>query len=277
MFAPSMPGFNSPQNPSLGGGLSGGGLSPYGGLSQMGGMDPTGALPGIDPTGLSGLAPGVNQMMSLEQSQAQMCGMMVQMMMLIEDLMMAQIGQNGASGLGGDGSGDGDGVSEGGGSPGGDAGSVGSTGSASPTSAIVSPTASDIQKKVSSFAQAQEGKPYVFGAAGPGSFDCSGLALKAWEQVGTKLPHNANAQYQALPKVPISQAQAGDLVFFSGSDGNSKNPGHVGIVIDPVKHLMVSASTDGVPLKDQIPVQNYMDEKGVYATVRRPVAGKSYT
>jgi cell wall-associated NlpC family hydrolase len=156
----------------------------------------------------------------------------------------------------------------------GSSGSAGSTGSAS---TVTSPTASNVQNEVSKFAQSAEGKPYVYGAAGPNSFDCSGLSMQSWKQAGTTLPHNANAQYEALPKVPIAEAQVGDLVFFPGSDGNSTNPGHVGIVIDPAKHLMVSASTDGVALSKQIPVQNYMDEKGVYPTVGRPVAGKNYT
>ncbi len=46
-------------------------------------------------------------------------------------------------------------------------------------------------RKAVRFALAQVGKPYVWGAAGPGSFDCSGLTMSAWQQGGVSLPHSA--------------------------------------------------------------------------------------
>lgn len=72
---------------------------------------------------------------------------------------------------------------------------------------------------------AQIGKPYVFGAGGPNSFDCSGLTSYAWRYGGVSLPHNAAAQYSATRHIPVSQAQPGDLFFF-GSDLH-----HVGIYV----------------------------------------------
>jgi cell wall-associated NlpC family hydrolase len=63
-------------------------------------------------------------------------------------------------------------------------------------------------------AQAQIGKPYEFGAAGPGSFDCSGLTMYAWNSAGVSLPHSSRAQFSSLPHVAKSQLQPGDLVFF---------------------------------------------------------------
>jgi cell wall-associated NlpC family hydrolase len=58
------------------------------------------------------------------------------------------------------------------------------------------------------------GAPYVFGAAGPSSFDCSGLTMWAWAQAGVSLPHSALAQWESLPKVPISAVQPGDIIYY---------------------------------------------------------------
>ncbi len=64
------------------------------------------------------------------------------------------------------------------------------------------------------FAHAQVGKPYVFGADGPGSYDCSGLTMASWRKVGISLPHSAKQQYAQEPKVSKSALQPGDIVFF---------------------------------------------------------------
>src|SRR5947209_11072932 len=63
-------------------------------------------------------------------------------------------------------------------------------------------------------AKAQLGKPYVYGAAGPDSFDCSGLTMFAWRAGGVALPHSAAMQYDAIAHISVSQLQPGDLVFF---------------------------------------------------------------
>jgi cell wall-associated NlpC family hydrolase len=63
-------------------------------------------------------------------------------------------------------------------------------------------------------ALAQVGDPYQWGAAGPDSFDCSGLTMYAWAQAGVALPHNSAAQYAATPRVSQSDLQPGDLLFF---------------------------------------------------------------
>ena len=73
-----------------------------------------------------------------------------------------------------------------------------------------SPTAA----KVLTYAIEQLGKPYVFAAAGPDTFDCSGLTLMAWRQVGVSMAHFAASQYAEFPKVSIDELQPGDLVFF---------------------------------------------------------------
>lgn len=64
------------------------------------------------------------------------------------------------------------------------------------------------------FAYAQVGKPYVFGADGPGSYDCSGLTMAAWSQVGVSLPHSAHQQYNQEAHVSKANLQPGDVVFF---------------------------------------------------------------
>lgn len=57
------------------------------------------------------------------------------------------------------------------------------------------------------------GKPYVYGAAGPASFDCSGFIQYVYGRLGVVLPHNAAAQYASLPKVAKGDVAVGDLVF----------------------------------------------------------------
>jgi cell wall-associated NlpC family hydrolase len=74
-------------------------------------------------------------------------------------------------------------------------------------------------------ALAQVGKPYQWGAAGPDSFDCSGLTMWSWAQAGVALPHNSASQYAATARVSQSDWQPGDLLF-SGSPIH-----HVGMYI----------------------------------------------
>jgi len=64
------------------------------------------------------------------------------------------------------------------------------------------------------WAQRQLGKPYVYGAAGPDSFDCSGLTMYVWGRAGVGLPHSAAGQWDDTTRVPISDLQPGDLVFY---------------------------------------------------------------
>ncbi|MEP6598082.1 MAG: NlpC/P60 family protein [Actinomycetota bacterium] len=68
-------------------------------------------------------------------------------------------------------------------------------------------------QKAVDFALAQIGKPYVFAAAGPDAFDCSGLTMAAWAAAGVALPHFAATQYAQGRQVSQSQLQPGDLVF----------------------------------------------------------------
>lgn len=64
------------------------------------------------------------------------------------------------------------------------------------------------------FACAQIGKIYVWGAAGPDHFDCSGLTMAAWAKGGVSLPHNARQQHGMTKRVSRAELRAGDLVFY---------------------------------------------------------------
>ena len=62
-------------------------------------------------------------------------------------------------------------------------------------------------------ALSKEGARYVYGAAGPNAFDCSGLTSWAWAQAGVSIPRTSGGQ-AGLPSVPLSQLQPGDLVTY---------------------------------------------------------------
>ncbi|MFE9016586.1 C40 family peptidase [Streptomyces cyaneofuscatus] len=69
-------------------------------------------------------------------------------------------------------------------------------------------------EKVLAFARAQIGKPYVWGASGPASYDCSGLTQAAWREAGVTLPRTTWDQVKVGTRVATSDLQPGDLVFF---------------------------------------------------------------
>lgn len=64
------------------------------------------------------------------------------------------------------------------------------------------------------YAMAQVGDAYVYGAAGPNAFDCSGLTMMAWAAAGVALPHSSSAQFSSGTRVAASDLQPGDLVFY---------------------------------------------------------------
>lgn len=74
------------------------------------------------------------------------------------------------------------------------------------------------------YAYSKLGDPYVYGATGPSSFDCSGLVQAAWASAGVAIPRTTYEQVAALPAVSTSALQPGDLLFFDGD-------GHVGIYV----------------------------------------------
>lgn len=111
-------------------------------------------------------------------------------------------------------------------------GSTASRSSSAPRSAPSTPpkpaAASSRAARVVEYAQAQLGKPYVWGAEGPNSFDCSGLTSAAARYAGVSIPRTASQQYYGLQRISKSQLRPGDLVF---SYPEASGVGHVGIYI----------------------------------------------
>jgi NlpC/P60 family/Transglycosylase SLT domain len=114
---------------------------------------------------------------------------------------------------------------------------------------VQAPTAA--AAKVIAYAQAQLGKPYIWGGTGPTGYDCSGLTMMAYKSAGITIPRLANYQYFNEPHIPAGSEQPGDLVFFAGSDGTQTDPGHVGIVDNPTRGTMIVAPHTGTSIQYQ--------------------------
>ena len=79
------------------------------------------------------------------------------------------------------------------------------------------------------WARRQVGLPYRWGADGPGSYDCSGLTMKAWAQAGVSLPHSSRLQYGQTEHVSYASLRKGDLIFYATSPSNPATIHHVTI------------------------------------------------
>jgi cell wall-associated NlpC family hydrolase len=91
-------------------------------------------------------------------------------------------------------------------------------------------------------AERQLGKPYVWGAAGPDSFDCSGLTMYAYGQAGIALPHYTGDQYNQGRHVAEGELRPGDLIFFE------QNLGHVGMYLGNGQFIHAPHSGDVVKI-----------------------------
>ncbi|MDJ0346680.1 NlpC/P60 family protein [Streptomyces sp. H10-C2] len=69
-------------------------------------------------------------------------------------------------------------------------------------------------RRAVAFAAAQIGKPYVWGADGPSSYDCSGLTQQAWAAAGRSIPRTSQEQWRQLPHVPVDRMRPGDLIIY---------------------------------------------------------------
>jgi cell wall-associated NlpC family hydrolase len=127
--------------------------------------------------------------------------------------------------------------------PSGGGGGGGSSGPGGTTScggkAVTAATAAG--KAAISFACAQLGEPYVWAADGPGSWDCSGLTMKAFAAGGVSLPHSSRLQATYGTRISVSNMQAGDLVFFHSPIS------HVGIYLG--NNTMVHAPNSNTVVK----------------------------
>uniref|UniRef100_UPI00403FE17A NlpC/P60 family protein n=1 Tax=Streptomyces sp. f51 TaxID=1827742 RepID=UPI00403FE17A len=108
------------------------------------------------------------------------------------------------------------------------------------------------------FARAQVGRPCVWGASGPGSYDPSGLTQAAWKSAGVMLPRATQDQAQAGPAVALTEMQPGDLVFFHA------NVSHVGLYVGD--GMMVHAPSPGARISEESVA--YAGQAAVHSVVR---------
>lgn len=130
--------------------------------------------------------------------------------------------------------------------------------SPSPSTGSSSSYASKAAKAIE-FARAQIGKPYVWGATGPGSYDCSGLTQAAWRAAGVSLPRTTYDQVDAGTTVSLADAQPGDLIFFYDDIS------HVGIYIG--NGMMIHAPKPGAYVREE---SIYYDGESIIHSVVRP-------
>jgi cell wall-associated NlpC family hydrolase len=97
--------------------------------------------------------------------------------------------------------------------------------------------------KAVAFALAQRGKPYRWGAQGPGAFDCSGLTWAAWRAAGVSIPRTAAGQLTGLPRVR-SRLGPGDLLIYPSRGPSGR---HVAMVVG--RGRMVEALGRGLPVR----------------------------
>ena len=111
--------------------------------------------------------------------------------------------------------------------------------------------------EVINFALAQLGKPYQWGAAGPGAYDCSGLVQAAYARIGVQLPRTTYDQVNVgSPIYSTDELQPGDLLFIPGSNGTPQAPGHVGMYLGD--NLLIQAPETGQVVKLS-PISQWLD------------------
>jgi hypothetical protein len=115
------------------------------------------------------------------------------------------------------------------------------------------------------FALGEQGKPYVWGATGPDSYDCSGLMMRAYESAGITLPRVSGDQYKAGAMMDVRQAQPGDLIFLATDPSNPATIHHVMMYLG--NGQVVEAQQTGVPVHTR---KFSFDEKEVVPQAIRP-------
>jgi cell wall-associated NlpC family hydrolase len=108
----------------------------------------------------------------------------------------------------------------------------------------VAPASSSKVDQLIAFLKTQLGKPYVYGATGPDSYDCSGLTQVAFASVGVSLPRTSQEQSTTGTSVSIDSLQPGDLIFWGG-EGSAY---HVGVFIGDGQYLDAANSSTPVAI-----------------------------
>jgi cell wall-associated NlpC family hydrolase len=134
-----------------------------------------------------------------------------------------------------------------------------------PAAGIATALPPGVARTAIDFAVAATGKPYVWGATGPSSYDCSGLMLRAFQAAGVVLPRVSQDQYGAGAHVPVAQAQPGDLLFWAYDSSDPASIHHVALYLGAGK--IMEAQQTGVPLAVR-PVA--FTEKGLVPLATRP-------
>jgi hypothetical protein len=116
----------------------------------------------------------------------------------------------------------------------------------------------------------QLGKKYVFGSAGPNTFDCSGLTQWVFKQQGVSLPHHAADQAKMGVAVDKHQIQAGDMVFSNWGDGANS---HVGIATGP--HTIINAPHTGAVVRYQELSASYLSHVTAVRRIGNPTGGSA--
>ena len=88
----------------------------------------------------------------------------------------------------------------------------------------------------------------MWGAAGPSSWDCSGLTMGAWAAAGVYLPHYSVAQYYATTPVSYSDLQPGDLIFWASDSSNPDTIFHVAMYIGNGQEIQAPHTGDVVKI-----------------------------
>ncbi|MFJ9022666.1 NlpC/P60 family protein [Streptomyces sp. NPDC102259] len=143
---------------------------------------------------------------------------------------------------------------------GGTSSGTGASSTAPSTSASTSEDSAYATKaeKALAFARAQIGKPYVWGATGPDSYDCSGLTQATWKAAGVILPRTTYDQVNAGTTVSLADARPGDLVFFYD------DVSHVGVYVG--NGTMIHAPKPGAYVREESVF--YDGESGIHSVVR---------
>ncbi|MFD2515496.1 C40 family peptidase [Pontibacter locisalis] len=87
------------------------------------------------------------------------------------------------------------------------------------------------QESIISYAMSFLGTPYIYAGMSPQGFDCSGFITYVYRNFDVELPHSSAMQAEEGKPIPKDEARTGDLVIFTGTNPDIREPGHVGIVI----------------------------------------------